>query len=72
LPFGGGLRRCIGAAFAQYEMKMVLSALLPRVDMRLADEDVRPVRRAVTLAPSRGLEVVVTAKRSREAARRAA
>ena len=42
LPFGGGLRRCIGAAFAIYEMKMVLSALLPRVEMRLATDKVAP------------------------------
>jgi cytochrome P450 len=66
LPFGGGLRRCIGAAFALYEMKMVLAALLPRVEMRLASDDVRPMRRGVTVAPSKGLEVVMTAKRSRE------
>jgi cytochrome P450 len=65
LPFGGGSRRCIGAAFALYEMKMVLAALLPRVDMRLATDKVRPVRRAVTITPSDGLGVVVTAKRSR-------
>jgi len=67
LPFGGGLRRCIGAAFAIYEMKMVLAALLPRVEMRLATESVRPVRRAVTITPSGGLRVVVTARRSRQA-----
>jgi cytochrome P450 len=67
LPFGGGLRRCIGAAFAIYEMKMVLSALLPRVEMRLATDKVTPVRRAVTITPSDGLGVVVTAKRSRQA-----
>ena len=72
LPFGGGLRRCIGAAFALYEMKMVLGALLPRVDMRLDDDDVQAVRRSVTLAPAGGLPVVVTARRSREASRRAA
>ena len=65
LPFGGGLRRCIGAAFAVYEMKMVLAALLTRVDMQLATDRVRPVRRAVTIAPSGGLRVVVTAKRPR-------
>jgi cytochrome P450 len=65
LPFGGGVRRCIGAAFAIYEMKMVLSALLPRVEMRLATDDVTPARRGVTIAPSGGLRVVLTAKRSR-------
>jgi cytochrome P450 len=63
LPFGGGLRRCIGAQFALYEMKMVLAALLPRVEMQLATAVVRPVRRAVTITPSDGLPVLVTAKR---------
>jgi cytochrome P450 len=67
LPFGGGLRRCVGAAFAQYEMKMVLASVLPRVEMRLAKELVRTVRRGITLAPGAGLPVVVTTKRSREA-----
>ncbi len=65
LPFGGGLRRCIGAAFAIYEMKMVLAALLPRVDARLAGDRVRMVRRGITLAPSGGLPIVVTARRPR-------
>jgi cytochrome P450 len=64
LPFGGGLRRCIGAAFAIYEMKIVLASLLPRVDARLARE-VRIVRRGITLAPSGGMQVVLTARRSR-------
>jgi cytochrome P450 len=67
MPFGGGLRRCIGAAFAQYEIKMVLSALLPRVDARLARDEVRVVRRSITLAPEGGLPIVVTARRSRRA-----
>jgi cytochrome P450 len=68
LPFGGGLRRCIGAAFALYEMKMVLSTILPRVDARLANDDVRVVRRSITLAPEGGLPIVVTARRSRRGA----
>jgi cytochrome P450 len=72
LPFGGGLRRCIGAAFAIYEMKMVLAAMLPRVDMRLATNRVRLVRRGITLTPSEGLPVVVTAKRAQESPARAA
>ncbi len=67
LPFGGGLRKCIGAAFALYEMKMVLASVLPRVDMRLGGDRVRTVRRGITLTPGGGLPVVVTAKRSREA-----
>jgi cytochrome P450 len=64
-PFGGGIRRCIGAAFAQYEMKMVLATLLTRVSMRLARHDIRPVRRSITMTPSHGMPIVLTAKRAR-------
>jgi cytochrome P450 len=67
LPFGGGLRRCIGAAFAIYEMKMVLASVLPRVDARLATDEVRVARRGITLTPSGGLPIMVTARRSRQA-----
>jgi cytochrome P450 len=66
LPFGGGLRKCVGAAFAVYEMKMVLAAMLPRVDMRLVDPNVKSRRRAVTITPAHGLPVIVTARRSRQ------
>jgi cytochrome P450 len=72
IPFGGGLRRCIGAAFAMYEMKMVLASLVTRVDARLAREDVKMARRSITLTPQGGLPIVVTRKRSRGAADRAA
>jgi cytochrome P450 len=72
LPFGGGLRKCIGAAFAIYEMKMVLAAMLPRVDARLATDRITPTRRAITITPSEGMPIVVTARRSREACRKAA
>jgi cytochrome P450 len=72
LPFGGGIRKCVGAAFAMYEMKMVLAAILPRVEMRLALDRVREVRRTITVTPERGLPVVVTAKRSRAAGVKAA
>jgi len=59
-PFGGGVRRCLGAAMATYEMKIVLATVMPRVDVRLAPGyRMRPVLRAVTIAPSRGLPVVV-------------
>jgi cytochrome P450 len=67
LPFGGGLRKCVGAAFAMYEMKMVLAAILPRIEMRLVNEHVKHKRRAVTITPAGGLPVVVTARRSRQA-----
>jgi len=58
-PFGGGVRRCLGMAFAQYEMKVVLATVLSRLALALpADSDVRPVRRAITLAPSDGTRVI--------------
>jgi len=63
-PFGGGVRRCLGAAMATYEMKTVLPELLSRVDLRIAPGyRMRPVLRAVTIAPSRGMPVVVERRR---------
>jgi cytochrome P450 family 110 len=53
LPFGGGSRRCIGTAFAQFEMKVVLSKILSRVELSLADtRSVRPIRRGLTSGAS--------------------
>src|SRR3954449_3161150 len=37
IPFGGGVRRCIGAAFAQYEMRIVLGTVIERAELRAAD-----------------------------------
>jgi cytochrome P450 len=60
-PFGGGERRCIGAAFATYEMKVVLARVLARIDLRAAQGyRMRPVLHTVTIAPSKGLPVVAT------------
>ena len=58
-PFGGGVRHCLGAAFATYEMKIVLARVLSRVTLRPAPDYVlRVVRRGLALAPSSGLPVV--------------
>jgi cytochrome P450 len=58
-PFGGGARRCLGMAFALYEMKVVLATVLSSVALELPeDSDVRAVRRAITIAPSDGVRVV--------------
>jgi cytochrome P450/predicted unusual protein kinase regulating ubiquinone biosynthesis (AarF/ABC1/UbiB family) len=60
LPFGGGMRRCLGMAFALVEMKIVLAEVLSRVELRAAPGyQVRVVRRSVTLAPAEGMPVVV-------------
>jgi cytochrome P450 len=53
LPFGGGVRRCIGMAFAQFEMKLVITGILSCCELALADSrSVRPVRRGLTSGPS--------------------
>jgi cytochrome P450 len=53
LPFGGGARRCIGMAFAQFEMKLVINRILSRFELALADKrPVRPVRRGLTAGMS--------------------
>ena len=61
LPFGGGSRGCIGAAFSMYEMKLVVATVLSRFRLSLASKSlVRPVRRGITLVPSGGVPMVVT------------
>jgi cytochrome P450 len=60
IPFGGGVRRCIGASFAQVEMRVVLREVLKRVRLRAPSQ--RPERaqvRHVTVVPARGCRVVV-------------
>ncbi len=65
-PFGGGMRRCLGMAFALYEMRVVLAELLSRVRLRTAPGyRAKPVRRSITLAPSEGMPVVVESRRER-------
>jgi len=59
LPFGGGSRRCLGASFAVYEMKIVLATVLRAHDLRLADT--APVRSAVrntTASPAKKITMV--------------
>jgi cytochrome P450 len=60
MPFGGGHRRCIGAAFAGYEMAIVLGTLLKRYEFELQEsQEVVPKRRSVTMGPSSDIPVVV-------------
>jgi cytochrome P450 len=78
IPFGGGVRRCVAAAFAQLEMKRVLQTVLREVELTpTASRSERPTRSSVAFAP--GQQGLVTVARrtpagiaSRESWRRAA
>ena len=60
IPFGGGVRRCLGGAFAEFEMAVVLSELVRRWDIEPAHPAAEPVlRRAITETPRRDAEVVL-------------
>lgn len=60
LPFGGGYRGCIGAAFAMYEMKLILATIMQKFTLELVDKKpVKPVRRGITIVPSGGVSMVV-------------
>jgi cytochrome P450 family 135 len=60
IPFGGGVRRCIGASFAQYEMRIVLRTILEHVDLRAPRAEPERLRpRNITMAPARGGQVIV-------------
>ena len=64
IPFGGGTRRCIGAAFAQFEMRVVLATILRRAELRPAtDRPERIVRRNVTLSPGGGTPAILVERR---------
>jgi cytochrome P450 len=59
VPFGGGVRRCLGAAFAEMEMRVALSTMLSQVRVRAATrEPERVARRNVTFSPARGTRLV--------------
>jgi cytochrome P450 family 135 len=60
LPFGGGTRRCLGASFAQTEMRIVLRRVLERTALRPASPELDKVQfRGITLAPREGARVVL-------------
>jgi cytochrome P450 len=59
LPFGGGIRRCVGAEFALFEMRTAIPEILRLARLRAADRDGDAIsRRAVTLVPARGTRVI--------------
>ena len=57
LPFGGGHRRCVGSAFAAWEMRLAVAELVQGWDFELVMPDERPVRRSVTMGPEHGVPI---------------
>ncbi len=70
-PFGAGVWRCLGAQFAEYEMRVVLARIVATVDLTLAPGvDVKPVQRGFTVAPSDGVPVRVQRRKLNSATSR--
>jgi cytochrome P450 len=72
-PFGGGIRRCVGASFATFEMGIVIPEVLRAVALRPASRRPARIRReAVTFVPHNGARCVVTARNQTAVAQPAA
>ncbi len=64
IPFGGGVRRCLGASFAQFEMRQVLAEVLAAVDLQPPRAEAEAVaRRGITIAPGGGATAIVSDRR---------
>jgi cytochrome P450 len=64
LPFGGSNRRCLGAAFAMFEMKLALANILSCCSLELAEKSpLIPVRRGITFAPKGGVHLTLKARK---------
>lgn len=65
LPFGGGSRSCIGAAFSLYEMKLVLATVLSCYELVSTTQGtVKPERRGITFVPSSNFRLTAIARRN--------
>ena len=63
IPFGGGTRRCLGAALAMAEQRTVLQTMARKLDLEAVDpRPERPKHRNVTMIPARGARVIVRAR----------
>jgi cytochrome P450 len=64
IPFGGGARRCLGSAFAMYEMKIVIGTLLRKYRLRaVSNKPIAFVRRGLTLGPRGGVPMMMVDRR---------
>jgi cytochrome P450 len=64
IPYGGGVRRCLGASFAEFEMRIALREVVSRCRLRKVDPAPEKIsRRNVTLSPKAGTPVVLTERR---------
>lgn len=64
IPFGGGIRRCIGEALALFEMKLVLATMISRYELTLAQQEPEHAkRRGVTFAPHTGVRMIMQGRR---------
>ena len=63
IPFGGGIRRCLGAALAMAEQRVVLTTMARRLDLEPeTPAPERAMHRNVTMIPAKGARVVINAK----------
>jgi cytochrome P450 family 135 len=64
IPYGGGIRRCLGAAFAEFEMRIALREVITRCDLRkVSPTPEKTGRRNITFSPRAGTPVVVESRR---------
>ncbi|MBD2136407.1 cytochrome P450 [Anabaena sp. FACHB-1237] len=65
LPFGGGARRCLGLAFAQFEMKLVLAKIVKTWSMKLVNtQEIKPQRRGLVTGPNAPINLLIENVRS--------
>jgi cytochrome P450 len=72
-PFGAGVWRCLGAAFADYEMRVVLSRFITRFDVELTPgQKAQPLLEGITIRPMDGMPLTVRARSIKESIHSAA